>query len=34
MNGKMMFLLQAKYAFQTWTGIDAELDDEIIKIVD
>ena len=32
MNGKQMFLLQAKYAFQTWTGINAEIDDEIIKI--
>ena len=34
MNGKQMFLLQAKYSFQTWTGINAEIDEEIMKIVD
>lgn len=33
-NGKMMFLLQAKYAFQAWTGIDPEISEEVIKILD
>ena len=31
MNGKMMFLNQAKYAFQIWTNILPEIDDEVIK---
>ena len=34
MNGKMMFLYQAKVAFQTWTGITTEIDDEVIKLLD
>jgi shikimate dehydrogenase len=34
MNGKMMFLNQAKYAFNIWTNIMPEIDDEIIKILD
>ena len=34
MNGKMMFLYQAKIAFNTWTGISPEIDDEVIKILD
>ena len=33
-NGKMMFLLQAKQAFELWTNIDAKIDEEILKIVD
>ena len=33
-NGKMMFLLQAKQAFRLWTNIEAEIDKEILKIVD
>tara|TARA_Y100000591_G_scaffold332580_1_gene370500 strand:+ start:926 stop:1741 length:816 start_codon:yes stop_codon:yes gene_type:complete len=33
-NGKMMFLLQAKQAFKLWTNVDAEIDKEILKIVD
>ncbi len=34
MNGKMMFLLQAKQAFNLWTKVEAKIDDEILKIVD
>ena len=34
MNGKMMFLLQAKYAFNLWTNLDVKIDDEVLKIVD
>jgi shikimate dehydrogenase len=34
MNGKMMFLNQAKYAFNIWTSIMPEIDDEIIKLLD
>ncbi len=34
MNGQMMFLNQAKIAFNTWTGISPEIDDEVIKILD
>ena len=34
MNGKMMFLHQARIAFQIWTGIAAEIDDEVIKLLD
>jgi shikimate dehydrogenase len=34
MNGKMMFLHQARIAFQIWTGITAEIDDEVIKLLD
>ena len=33
-NGKMMFLNQAKYAFNIWTNIMPEIDDEIIKLLD
>ena len=33
-NGKMMFLLQAKQAFQLWTNVDVKIDEEILKIVD
>ncbi len=33
-NGKKMFLLQAKQAFKLWTNVDAEIDEEIVKIVD
>ena len=34
MNGKMMFLNQAKYAFNIWTNIVPEIDDEVIKLLD
>jgi shikimate dehydrogenase len=34
MNGKMMFLNQAKYAFNIWTKILPEIDDEVIKLLD
>jgi shikimate dehydrogenase len=34
MNGKMMFLHQARSAFQIWTGIAPEIDDEVIKLLD
>ena len=33
-NGKMMFLNQAKYAFSIWTNIVPEIDNEIIKLLD
>lgn len=33
MNGKMMFILQAKLAFYYWTKIDAEIDDELINLL-
>jgi len=34
MNGKTMFLNQAKYAFNIWTNIMPEIDDEVIKFLD
>jgi shikimate dehydrogenase len=34
MNGKMMFLWQAQIAFQMWTGVAAQVDDEVIKLLD
>ena len=34
MNGKMMFLYQARATFQIWTGINAKIDDEVIKLLD
>ena len=34
MNGKMMFLNQAKYAFNIWTKIVPEINDEVIKLLD
>jgi len=34
MNGKMMFLNQAKYAFNIWTNILPEIDDEVIRLLD
>ena len=34
MNGKMMFLHQARIAFQIWTGIEIKIDDEVIKLLD
>ena len=33
MNGKMMFLWQAQIAFQMWTGVTAEIDEELIKLL-
>ena len=34
MNGKMMFLYQAMYSFQKWTGVTPEIDDKTIKLLD
>ena len=34
MNGKMMFLHQARIAFQIWTGIAAEINDEVVKLLE
>ena len=34
MNGKMMFLWQAKIAFKIWTNISPEIDDEVIRLLD
>ena len=34
MNGKKMFLYQAHFAFYKWTGIQPEIDDKIIKLLD
>ena len=34
MNGKMMFLWQAQIAFHMWTGIEASIDKELIKLVE
>tara|TARA_B100002051_G_scaffold268222_1_gene297766 strand:- start:55 stop:894 length:840 start_codon:yes stop_codon:yes gene_type:complete len=34
MNGKMMFLYQAMYSFQQWTGVTPKIDDETIKLLD
>ena len=34
MNGKMMFLWQAQIAFQMWTNVCPEIDDEAIKLLD
>ena len=34
MNGKMMFLNQAKYAFNIWKNIMPEIDDDVIKLLD
>tara|TARA_B110000971_G_C19850315_1_gene426780 strand:- start:21 stop:854 length:834 start_codon:yes stop_codon:yes gene_type:complete len=34
MNGKKMFLNQAKYAFNIWTSIMPEINDEVIKLLD
>ena len=33
-NGKMMFLHQARIAFQIWTGIDPEINNEVTKLLD
>jgi len=34
MNGKRMFLNQAKYAFNIWTNIVPEINDEVLKLLD
>jgi shikimate dehydrogenase len=34
MNGQMMFLNQAKYAFNLWTNIIPKIDNEVVKILD
>ena len=33
MNGKKMFLYQARVAFQMWTGVAVEIDDEVIRLL-
>ena len=33
-NGKKMFLWQAQIAFQMWTGVDAKVNNEVIKILE
>jgi len=33
-NGKMMFLYQAAFAFSYWTRIKPEIDDEVIELLD
>ena len=34
MNGQKMFLNQAIYAFNLWTNITPEIDDEVVKLLD
>jgi shikimate dehydrogenase len=34
MNGEMMFLNQAAFAFQKWTGFTPQIDNEVIKLLD
>ena len=34
LNGKMMFLYQALYSFQKWTGVTPKIDNETIKLLD
>ena len=34
MNGQRMFLNQAIYAFNLWTNIKPEIDNEVIKLLD
>jgi len=34
MNGKMMFLHQARIAFQIWTGVAVKINEEVIKLID
>jgi shikimate dehydrogenase len=34
MNGKMMFLNQAKYAFNIWNNMVPEIDNKVIKLLD
>ena len=34
LNGRMMFLYQARISYQIWTGILPEIDNEIIKLMD
>ena len=33
-NGKLMFIYQAFSAFQLWHGVDPEINDEVIKLLD
>ena len=33
MNGKMMFIWQAQIAFHMWTGVEAEIDGHVIKLL-
>jgi len=33
-NGKMMFIYQASAAFKAWHGVQPEIDDEVIKLLD
>ena len=34
MNGKKMFLYQARAAFKMWTDVAVEMEDKIIKLLD
>ncbi len=34
MNGKMMFILQAKKAFLCWTKVNVEIDKEVLRLID
>ena len=34
MNGKMMFLYQARYAFETWTKFYPHIDDKVLRLLD
>ena len=34
LNGKKMFLNQAAFAFQKWTGINPQIDEEVIRLLD
>ena len=33
MNGKMMFIWQAQIAFHMWTGVEAKIDGDVIKLL-
>ena len=33
-NGKLMFIYQASAAFKVWNGIDPDINDEVIKLLD
>ena len=33
-NGKMMFIYQASLAFEIWHGVQPEINDEVIKLID
>ena len=33
-NGKLMFIYQALSAFNTWHGIEPQIDNDVIKLLD